>query len=129
MILQQVESMTKPTGPEFNQFHTDDDYRRSVEDAKAAQLEARRKAVAEVPELAPHLADEPLPTYRVLEMPIQPRRVSLTKQMNCDEAVDLAVESFGVQTVLRSLRLVLAANGIDVAGKTLDDLAQGGERP
>jgi hypothetical protein len=50
---------------------------------------------------------------RVLTMPVQ-RSSSLDAAVDCGEAIDLAVETFGLQAVIRSLRLVAATNGIDL---------------
>jgi hypothetical protein len=55
--------------------------------------------------------DRPYLPGKVLTMPIPPRRIPWDSQLDCDEAIDLAVETYGLEAVVRALRLVAAANG------------------
>ena len=101
------------------EFHTDADYQRSIERSKQAQHQERAAAIARVPALASLL--------RVDVRPLRASRIPLAQRVACADYVDEGVERFGVQTVVRALCAVLAANKIDIMGKTLDELAQGSE--
>jgi hypothetical protein len=50
----------------------------------------------------------------VLPMPVGPRRIPWNSQLDCDEAIDLAVETYGLEAVIRAVRLVAATNGRDI---------------
>jgi hypothetical protein len=50
----------------------------------------------------------------VLTMPAAPRTKSLDETVSCAEAVDLLVETYELEPVIRALRLVAAINGRDL---------------
>ena len=64
----------------------------------------------------------------LVNMPMRASKIPLADRVSCADYVDAGVERFGVQTVVRALCAVLAANNIDVVGMTLDELAQGEEQ-
>jgi hypothetical protein len=73
--------------------------------------EERREAIKRVPELRSLLF-----------------RQALDRRVDCHDALDQVVETFGVETVWRCMRDVLAANNIDIATRTINDVAQGEEQ-
>jgi hypothetical protein len=86
----------------------------SIAKAKAACEQEREAAMEKVPEL------------RRLLMVAQPllTRTPLSRRVACQDAIDKNIETFGLTLVVRCLALVLAANGIDISTKTINDLAQ-----
>jgi hypothetical protein len=78
----------------------------------------RAEAIRKVPELR---------TFLVTGTPLL-TATPLAHRVACADAIDAAVESFGLQTVLRCLAAVCAANNIDIATKTINDVAAGEEQ-
>lgn len=81
-------------------------------DYHKAKMLAERKAsgLDENGEVIP-MADRPRKAT-VLTMPIASRSIPWDSQLDCDEAIDLAVETYGLEAVVRALRLVAATNGV-----------------
>jgi hypothetical protein len=115
--LHHITAMPKHPDP---MFHTDADYQQSVERAKRDCIRQRLAAGAD-PETGI------LKPSRVLTMPLSTSRLPLSTRVDAAEYVDEGVERFGRAAVVRALCAVLAANNIDVVGRTLDELAQGSE--
>jgi hypothetical protein len=81
----------------------------SLSRAKRQQAEDRAKVTAETG--LKFDGDKPYLPAKVLTMPVGPRRIPWNSQLDCDEAIDLAVETFGLEAVIRAVRLVAATNG------------------
>lgn len=107
------------------QLDDDDSRRRALEDC----LQQRREFTAQtgIPLTPDGRMILPAPG-RVAAMPIRDSRLALVDRLSCSEVMDRAVETYGVQEVIRSLALVLCANGIDIATQTINELAQVEER-
>jgi hypothetical protein len=84
----------------------------SLSRAKRQQAEDRAKVTAETGLKFDADGNPYLP--KVLPMPVGPRRIPWNSQLDCDEAIDLAVETYGLEAVVRALRLVAATNGVDL---------------
>jgi hypothetical protein len=82
----------------------------SLSKAKRQQAEDRAKVTAETG-LKFDADGNPYLPARVLTMPVGPRRIPWNSQLDCDEAIDLAVETYGLEAVIRAVRLVAATNG------------------
>jgi hypothetical protein len=85
----------------------------SLSKAKRQQAEDRAKVTAETG-LKFDADGNPYLPAKVLTMPVGPRRIPWNSQLDCDEAIDIAVETYGLEAVVRALRLVAATNGVDL---------------
>jgi hypothetical protein len=85
----------------------------SLSKAKRQQAEDRAKVTAETG-LKFDADGNPYLPAKVLPMPVGPRRIPWNSQLDCDEAIDLAVETYGLEAVIRAVRLVAATNGRDI---------------
>lgn len=61
-------------------------------------------------------------------VPLPVRAVSEPDALLCTDVLSRAIDKWGAATVARAFQLVLAAEGQDIEGVTLDALAQGEER-
>jgi hypothetical protein len=62
--------------------------------------------------------------YFISTHPLLSSRVTLDTRAKCHDALDPVIEEFGLPLVLRCLAMTCASNGIDVARRTIDDLAE-----
>jgi hypothetical protein len=85
--------------------------------ARAAQLSEQLAAIKQVPSLRRQI---------IKAQPIV-GGAPLAERLACADALDTAVETFGLSTVMRCLALVCAANSIDISTRTINDLAAGEE--
>lgn len=63
-----------------------------------------------------HLHDmtDKRPALRLVHLPVRPSTLPMEQRLDCAEAVDRLVETFGLDAVCRCIRLVAAMNGRDV---------------
>ena len=90
----------------------------SLAASRAAQLADQLKAIKQVPALRRQI---------IKAQPIV-GGAPLAERLACADALDTAVETFGLSTVMRCLALVCAANSIDISTRTINDLAAGEEQ-
>lgn len=105
------------------QLESEDTRRQALEDCLAQRREFTRQTGIPLTDDGQMILPQ-----KIVAMPIGPSKMALVDRLSCSEVMDRAVETYGVQEVLRSLALVLCANGIDIATRTINDVALGEER-
>lgn len=102
----------QPIYHEMSDHYEDGPTPASIAAARAATAEARAQITEET---GVHFREDGIPIiphrFASLKMPVLAGGMALSERVDCAEAVDAAVETYGLEAVIRAVKLLAAMNG------------------